>query len=112
MNSFIIHSTTTRQIARDLGLSLQQQEDDITYQELLTLVANQVAELLDNKPETLFSLLYRLDVDQSQVDEVLNRQSDEPKNVLLAGLIIQRQIKRMETKIKYKQPDIDGWEKF
>ncbi len=111
MSQSIINPDVVQIVARDLGLALEDR-DNISYQELLELVAQQIAEFLDKRPETLFSLLYRLDVDQEKVDDVINQFSETPKNILLAELIILRQIKRIETKLKYKQEDIDGWEKF
>jgi len=74
--------------------------------ELITEVAERVAFLMDTNMELFFNHLYRMDVDEKKVHQVLHgSDSDEPVSVLLAHLIVDRQIKRLETKKKYKQDD-------
>ncbi|HKK87954.1 MAG TPA: hypothetical protein VJ917_03830 [Saprospiraceae bacterium] len=99
-------------IARDFGLE-RKGADQISYGELLDLIADRVAQMLTTKPETLFSLLYRLDVSEKKVDAVMKGgQHALPTNVALAELIIQRQQERLRTKKQYRQDKIDGWERW
>ncbi len=102
---------TSQLIARDLGLELG--EDPITEQELFDLVANEVAYMLEHRLETLFSLLYRLDVSEEQTRKALSPESEEPANIYIARLIIERQKQRIFTKQYFKQQkpdDLDGLE--
>lgn len=102
---------TSQLIARDLGLELG--EEPITEQELFDLVANEVAYMLEHRLETLFSLLYRLDVSEEQTRKALSPESEESPNIYIARLIIERQKQRIFTKQHYKQPksdDLDGLE--
>lgn len=99
-------------IARDLGLK-REGTNQMSYEELLDMIADRVAQILTTKPEMLFSLLYRLDVSEKKVDEVMKGgRYSVPTNVALAKLIIQRQEERLRTKKQYKQDKIDGWERW
>jgi hypothetical protein len=100
---------TLQIIARDLELELPR---TLTEQELLDLLADQVAWMLENRTEYIFSLLYRLDVPEAEVEKALHPNAPEPGNVGVARLILERQKKRWETKKSYKPPKIDGWEEF
>jgi len=74
---------------------------------IIDWIANRVAELLDRDPELLFSYLYRLDVPESKVDEII-KNGGQKVSILLAKLILQRQKQRQETKKSIDVPkDID-----
>ena len=81
--------------------------------ELLQLVAERIAELLENQPEYLMSLLYRLDVLEVKIHPVMRPDAPEPANYGLARLVIERQKQRAETKRTIKPAplkDMEGWE--
>lgn len=96
---------TTELIARDFGLEIG--EEPLTEQALFDLVANEVAYMLEHRMETLFSLLYRLDVSEKKIRTALAPDAKEPANILLAKLIIDRQKQRIFTKRKYRQEKLD-----
>ena len=60
--------------------------------------------------ELLFSSLYRLDVDEQKVRQVIENPTEEAVNFRIARLILDRQRQRMRTKQQYKPPKIEGWE--
>jgi hypothetical protein len=97
-------------IAKDLELEIP--EDVLTEEQLLEVLARQVDWMLEYRTEYLFSLLYRLDVSEEQVNRALRPDAPEPGNVGVARLILERQKKRWETKKAYKPPPIDGWDSF
>ncbi len=110
MNKSLIHQTS-QLIARDLGLEIG--DEPISESELFDLVANEVAYLLEYRLEYLFSLMYRLDVKESYIREALSPEAEQPANITIAQLIIDRQKQRIYTKQKYKQPkpgELDGLE--
>jgi hypothetical protein len=111
MSSKPVSASLMRIIARDLGLDLDP-HDNINYGALVDLVADRVIELLEGTPETLFSLLYRLDVSEKKVDQLIKYPSGEATNVSIARLIIQRQKERILTKQKYKQGPLKDWENW
>ena len=75
-------------------------------------VALRVAELMETKMELFFNHLYRMDVNEMSIHRVLNSNSEESVYISIAKIIIERQRKRLETKRKYKQDKIDGWDDF
>lgn len=80
--------------------------------ELLALVAERVAELLEQQPEYLMSLLYRLDVPEEKIHPVMHPAAPDPANVGLARLILERQKQRAETKRTIKSKpleNMDDW---
>ena len=102
---------TSELIARDFGLELG--EEPLSEQELFDLVANEVAYMLEHRLESLFSLLYRLDVSEKKTRAALEPTAEEPANIAIARHIIERQKQRIFTKQHFKQPksdDLDGLE--
>ncbi|MFT4666365.1 MAG: hypothetical protein ACI8YQ_000037 [Polaribacter sp.] len=102
---------TTELIARDFGLELS--DEPLTEEDLLNLVANEVAYMLEHRIDFLMSLLYRLDVLEHKINHVLSPFCTEHANIALAKLIIDRQHKRIISKRQYKQTkpdDMEGWE--
>lgn len=102
---------TAELIARDFGLEMG--SDPISEEELLLLVANEVAYMLEHRIDFLMSLLYRLDVEEHKINHALAPWCNEPANIALAKLIVDRQRQRIITKRQYKQtkPDqMDGLE--
>lgn len=95
-------------IARDF--ELESQEQFVNEEELLRLLADQIAYLIETRMEFLLSLMYRLDIDESKVHEALSPAGEEPANWALARLVLERQKQRAFTKRHYKQNDLDGWE--
>lgn len=102
---------TTELIVKDF--ELEPQEEQLTEEELLQLLANQIAEMIEFRLEFLLSLMYRLDVSEQKVNFALSPQSSEPANLTLARLVLERQKQRVFTKQYYKQKDLkdlDGLE--
>ena len=60
--------------------------------------------------EQLWSLFYRLDVTDEALRFVLNNTPSEQQSIALGQLVLERQKKRMETKMKYKQDPNDDEE--
>jgi hypothetical protein len=82
--------------------------DDDLFQEL----ADRVAYMLSNQMESFMSMMYRLDVPESEVRAALSPDNPEPPNITLAKLIIDRQVQRMHTKKTYRQKPLKDWLDF
>lgn len=91
---------------------LQDPETELSETQLLEWLSEHIAFLIEKRMEFLLNILYRLDVDELKVHDALSPYSIEPANVGLAKLVIQRQKKRAETKLKYKQNGPADWEAF
>lgn len=86
------------------------QKETASHADLLAAITHRVNEMMLNDVELLFSYLYRLDVEESQIDYIINKQRTVPVNEGLAKLIFDRQMARQKTKKHYKQEPIDGWD--
>ncbi len=95
-------------ISRKLSVENQIYPD----RELLNAVAQRVRELMETNMELFFNHLYRMDIDERKVHQILNSGSDESVYISIAKIIIERQKKRLETKRKYKQDKIEGWDEY
>ncbi|MBK8723960.1 MAG: hypothetical protein IPL95_17460 [Saprospiraceae bacterium] len=105
MNNNITQQTTDL-IKQDFELSQINKDGTVTEEQLLDALANDIAYLIENQLEPFLNLMYRLDVDERQIEIALMPGAAEPANILLAKLIIERQKKRIITKMNYKQPII------
>ena len=77
-------------------------------EELLSLLADRIADLLEKQPEFLMSLLYRLDVLEEKIHSVMRPDAPEPANWGLARLVLERQKQRAETKRMVKPEPLEG----
>lgn len=96
---------TAELIVRDF--ELQPPEQSITEEELLQMLAGHIAGLIEHRLEYLLSMMYRLDIDERKVDRALSPYSEEPANLALARLVLERQKQRAFTKQHYKQKDLE-----
>ena len=75
---------------------------EMSEEALLDLLADQVEYWLSHKIDFLFSLMYRLDVEEAKVEAALLPGAVLPANVGLAKLIFERQKRRAYTKIHFE----------
>ena len=102
---------TAELVLRDF--ELETDKETISEEELLQLLANQLAYMIEYRLEFLLSLMYRLDIDERKINAALSPEAKVPPNIGLAKLVLQRQKQRVFTKKFYKQEqglDMDGLE--
>ncbi len=99
---------TAELIVRDFELEPQGKE--LSEEELLQLLSGQIAYMIEHKLEFLLSLMYRLDINEKKAHFALSPFSEEPANLALAKLVLERQKQRAFTKQHYKQEDLDDME--
>jgi len=84
---------------------LSKEEETAFYQQL----QEQINWLINNNFLQLVQMLYRLDVDEHQLKSLLRHQQNADAATLIANLIIERQLKKVETKNqKNKDAGISG----
>lgn len=84
-----------------------------SLQELTELLAVQVNRLLQTNFEQLVNLLYRIDVSEKALKQLLAQHPKADAGYLIATLIIERQLQKMKTRQQYKtKDDFDGAEKW
>lgn len=95
-----------KKVSNDLNMEIPLSLSD---DEMLMHIAYRVEKMLKGDPDLLMSYLYRLDVTKKSIDAAMFT-SREPAHVTFAKLIWERQKQRLETRKKYKQDPIEGWE--
>ncbi len=85
---------------------MHQNPEYLDEKTLILAIAQRVSTLIAEQPDLLFSHLYRLDVREDKIQEVLAAGGDVPR--ALAILIVDRQKLRMETKNKYRSNEDPG----
>ncbi len=82
-------------------------EQQFDEAEVLELLTKQIAWMLEQKTEFLFSLLYRLDVDERLVRKAMDPTNETPAAEGLARLVFDRQKARLQTKRDIHVEEID-----
>jgi hypothetical protein len=62
-------------------------------------------ELINHDFEKLVNLLYRLDVSEKKLKDLLNSSRGEDAGLLIAQMIIDRQLEKIKTRGQYQQRD-------
>ena len=90
----------------------EEADDDIevpsgtpTLEEVRQFVKTNVERLLDQNPGMLMSILYRIDVPESQVQDVLRRVGHGEIPDRLTDLIVERQLQKVHLRRKYRDDD-------
>ena len=101
-----LNKDISKKIAEELELHI---DEHLSDEEMILHISDRVEQLLKGDPDLLLSYLYRLDVEEKKIAEAMET-SVMPVHVTFANLIWERQKQRLETKKKYKQDPIEGWE--
>lgn len=90
-------------VKKDFGLTIDQR----TYSEseLTDLLAEAIFKLIQKNLEQLFSILYRLDVNEEKVHLALAPNAQAPPNLLIAQLIIEREKQKAESRLRYRHEE-------
>ncbi|MCB0696421.1 MAG: hypothetical protein KDC07_03595 [Chitinophagaceae bacterium] len=73
--------------------------ETFSEEEIRLGLEKRLAQLLERNPEEFFQLLYRVDIPEKQMHEVL--QQDDAL-AALAGLVYHRQLQKIRSRLKYK----------
>ena len=88
-------------------------EAEDAYMQMRDFIAQKVAHWMQNAPEHLFNVLYRLDVSENKAKAAFTNQTEEEPAIALANLIMEREIEKVHSRRKYRnqnQPDPeDEW---
>lgn len=107
-------TTLIQQTAKEVisDFALEAQEAPQTEEELLDMVSNVVAYLIEKRLEYLMQVLYRLDVCENIMRQAFAPDNSEPVNVSLAKAIIERQKKKVLTREEYRPAEPRDWFDF
>ena len=105
----------------DENIPLVQQElsDDfnlpVTYdrQKLVEALAEGINYLIQADFARLLNILYRIDISEQTLKQTLEQQADKDAGLLIADLIIERQLQKQKMRAQFKPqqniPDDDKW---
>jgi len=84
-----------------------------SQQQLVEALAAAINHLIQADFTRFINILYRIDVSENTVKETLEKQADRDAGVLIAGLIIERQLLKQKMRARFKsQEDIPDDEKW
>ena len=87
--------------------------DNIPLEELKQKLALHINHLINHDFEKLVSLLYRIDVNENKIRQLLKQEEGENAAGLMADLIIERQLQKIESRRKSSTndsiPDDEKW---
>lgn len=104
--------TALQIVARDIGLALEQK----SYKEWKNQLVEKINSLLIEDFDRLISILYRMDVSEQKLKQLLKENATEDAAGIIADLMIERQAEKIKSRQQYRQQnrgsDIDENEKW
>lgn len=92
----------TRQFDIDEDAAYSLQTTGMTMEDLRRFVTEQVRKLLSDNPALLMSILYRIDVAEADVQNILDYSEPSQIPVEVADLLIERQIQKIRIRRAYR----------
>lgn len=99
-------------LSQSLGIELRQ---NISIGELKEKLANYIHHLINHDFNKLVSILYRIDVSEQKLKQLLEGNPSEDAGVIIAELIIERQEQKLRSREHFRQTgenSIDEKEKW
>jgi hypothetical protein len=106
----VVFQETVLQLSEDAALAIQ---PGITYEQLEELLAQRLEELISHNFQQFVLLLYKIDVAENKVREVLESDITPDAYRKIAALLIQRQQQKIISRKEFTKPiDDDEEEKW
>jgi len=103
-----VHITqVAEQVVNDFALEVS--EIPQSEEELLDMLGDVVAYLIEKRLEYFMQILYSMDVDEDIMRYAFSEEHNEPVNMVLARAILDRQKKKAQTKMEYKPEVPPDW---
>jgi methyl coenzyme M reductase gamma subunit len=98
-------------INKEWGLTVPQA---ITENDLAVVLGHRINELIKNDMTRLISILYRIDVDEKKIREMLRENKGTDAGLIIAYLVIDRQKQKIKTRNMFNTQvdDIDEEDKW
>ena len=91
-----------KSLNKDLAVALP---ENISHDELLTQLAAHINHLIKEDFEKLVGYLYRIDVNEQNLKQLLKQYPDEDAGNIIASLIIERQQQKIKSRQQFSQRD-------
>lgn len=83
------------------------------YQDWMRALATVINHLIQADFTKLVNILYRLDISEPRLKQVLQQEADTNAGELIAALIVERQLEKLNTRNRYRAsndiPDDEKW---
>ena len=86
-------------IKKEMAIELP---DNIDLNELKEKLTQHINHLIQHDFERLVAILYRIDINEKKLKELLQRYSDKDSGGIIAQLIIERQLEKIKTRQQFK----------
>lgn len=94
------NETLVREINKNMAIALS---DEISLDELQKRLSVVVNKLIQTDFQKLIMLLYRIDVSELKLKQLLKVQPQENAGNIIAALIIERQLQKIKTRQQFRQ---------
>ena len=92
----------TTYINKELAIDLP---TNISMEELVRQIAIEVNHLIDKNFQKLVGILYRMDVSEPKLKNLLANHPQADAGIIIAQLMIERQLQKMATRKQFRQKD-------
>ena len=90
----------TKYIGNELAIELP---DNISMEDLTGAIAIEVNHLIDKNFQKLVGILYRMDVSEPKLKNLLANHPQADAGIIIAQLMIERQLQKIATRKQYRQ---------
>ena len=106
MNEFTLVKESLQLARRDLGLEedLELEASENPYERLQEFLEIQIRQLLDRDFSGLLNAMYRIDMDENIVSEILEHSAPNELATNLAKAVLAREKQKVLTRQQYSQP--------
>ncbi|HVM87226.1 MAG TPA: hypothetical protein VMT76_03495 [Puia sp.] len=87
-------------LKQDLQIEISEK---ISLSELKQKLAVHINNLINHDFEKLVGLLYRIDINESKLKNLLQQYKNKDAGILIAGMIIERQLQKIKTRKEFSQ---------
>lgn len=99
-----MHNELITDINSSLEIALPEQ---LSLEELREKLTAHINHLINHDFEKLVFYLYRIDINEAKMKQLLDRQQGEHAAALIADLIIERQLQKNKSRREFRQRDND-----
>ena len=96
-----------QQVVNDFALEVTTPPQ--SEEELLDLLGDVVAYLIEKRLEYLMQILYTMDVDENAMRYAFSDEHDQPVNMILAHAILEREKQKAQTRLEYRPETPRDW---
>jgi hypothetical protein len=82
--------------------------EKVSLHEIKEKLAEHINELINNHFDELVGLLYRIDVNENKLRQVLKDHAEKDAAAIIAELIIERQLQKIKSRQQFRKQDEEG----